>query len=1409
MMVSIGMKSLVCCCLAIAMANAKSTMRGYHMIFNEVISTASPKIGFFNHSDPGIRLLKSNKAISVAMWIKWNDVDVATPSYAFDLINSVEVDMLSPFNVNLGFYWATGVSYDLPEGFDASEWHYWACTIDHLSLKAYVDGNLVASTTVIAASQEIMFEKTTLTIGSHFYGPLQGPTKGRPGWAMKGAYDDLTVWARAITQEEVVTHMNKPVDITQILPEDVVLCYNFDVVDCDTDAANGAAFKETCSMLGSDKKFVPNYGSAGNEYDLILGGLNNDNGYGKEWVDSEDASECPAKRPFGQPIIAASTVPEVNSTLGYLYTPQVYHGSPSSTVEIDLSDSSFTKVVLTGLPKVGVLTKKSDGGSVSKDDDISSESALLFEIPSGQTEMIWFTLKINDSPKDMQVHIWPVVKPALPTPSYSVQVMEDRSQMVRLSRFAVSQIVDRKQTIIKTLPTVGKLYQVESFTDKKKAEITSVDTAVTHLGGGVIYVPDPIPYVNNGGDSFTVIVKHFFDNDVTVDSDVFTVNMLALPVDDLPTAQDINVKVEEDAAQGQTIELKVNDVDGLPLIAITSLPQKGKLYTEDGHEITEAFDIFDVGSGVLDQYVDEIANVSSFWGAPIYTGYHPMNLIGTPHCSPAERRAGGAGECPDQRMGDMETDLIVGDNAHINRYHNEPEKGTLNVIGRITEHISGTGADALYSFTVTPMRKKVNGAWVDCLMELPGDFPTDCSTESHAAYGILNFTNVKRTSFSPVPAGVWCPKNQKYEGDKVISGGGEWGPQYEYSTVHDDFYKGSEFPKYTEYIEVKYKHPVYPINVEAGSPRGGGHIVSIKAMDPTGKWRSIFSGSVQKTDNLETIGRGLYHIFQEPICRPPFKTNHLRLEFDTSAETGIGSWNYLEYVKLIGATTAQHAVLRYPSVKVKYVPNENAFGTDSFTYSAYDCGGNRLRSSGKKTVTVQINSAADVPIASTAHEGKFYVYNSSKMHQITLQGHDYDHEVVEFSIVAVPLVGTLWKAGVKLASSSTLEAGPQVGPDKLQSVDVEYQMPVCGDKGVQYEPGKTAFQFRDSFTFRVKDTKGAYADREVVLDVNCEDKGYDSAVQGYCLLFFYLNVAFAVICIVWTIYARSHPVVKAAQTPFLVLIAVGSIISSCTIIPIVSTDKEGPNSSCMLTMWLYTLGFVFTFSPLFAKMDRVRQLFANSKSIKRTHVSSKGMLLMIFKFLLGDIGLVIAWQIAGPLVYTRDVLIRNANEDVIKSAGSCQSEQSTIFLVLIGAYHVLVLVWGSYVCYQTYGITTVFSEAKYVAVALMSNLQLLLLAIPILLIASDTPATSMFVRSGVVFLNDLSVLAFIFIPKMYFCYFNVIEHGTGSNIISNKLRTSKVGSAAGTSAGKTSSDHGLTQGEVRATSLAPSTAFDH
>jgi ABC-type branched-subunit amino acid transport system substrate-binding protein len=305
------------------------------------------------------------------------------------------------------------------------------------------------------------------------------------------------------------------------------------------------------------------------------------------------------------------------------------------------------------------------------------------------------------------------------------------------------------------------------------------------------------------------------------------------------------------------------------------------------------------------------------------------------------------------------------------------------------------------------------------------------------------------------------------------------------------------------------------------------------------------------------------------------------------------------------------------------------------------------------------------------------------------------------------------------------------------------------------------------------------------------DRRLPGSVKTACYVLFAINMCVGASFIAWAVINRSHVVVRASQTKFLIIIALGCMLSSSAIIPITIDDTGlsealydwnnkvalngtaqdiAANLGCRLSVWLYCTGFVLTYSSLGAKIWRVRVIFNNAK-LKKVNISNNLLFGMIAAALLVDWTLISVWtaQVGDDkLAFRRTVLSRDRFDNPLSSAGACYSSVSTTFILLLAAFHLSLLLSGSIVAYQARNVSTSFNEGKYVAVAMASNLQVLALAIPVLVIAGDNPASSTFLRSGVIFLSDLTCMCVIFLPK-------IIAFKTGAS-----SGESSRGSSAGT-----------------------------
>ena len=250
-----------------------------------------------------------------------------------------------------------------------------------------------------------------------------------------------------------------------------------------------------------------------------------------------------------------------------------------------------------------------------------------------------------------------------------------------------------------------------------------------------------------------------------------------------------------------------------------------------------------------------------------------------------------------------------------------------------------------------------------------GSYPDACVP----GYAPASLT-VSRADIEPLFAAMWSPERKGYVGDQVMRGGGFFGPEYAYVHNQKGTYESGEtqYP-YTEWIELAIDEPVYIFRIVIGMPRGPGAIVAIRALDPaSGGWVALYEAKPLLDVFRDKKSAKEYWRWAPQVCRTDFKADTLRIEMDTSSETGISDWNYVDYVEIFGSREIQPHVLGVNghigessvdrSFRVIYVANENANGEDSFEYAGNDCLGDLFRTSEPGVVKISITSRNDAPV---------------------------------------------------------------------------------------------------------------------------------------------------------------------------------------------------------------------------------------------------------------------------------------------------------------------------------------------------------------------------------------------------------------------------------------------------------------
>jgi hypothetical protein len=129
--------------------------------------------------------------------------------------------------------------------------------------------------------------------------------------------------------------------------------------------------------------------------------------------------------------------------------------------------------------------------------------------------------------------------------------------------------------------------------------------------------------------------------------------------------------------------------------------------------------------------------------------------------------------------------------------------------------------------------------------------------------------------------------------------------------------------------------------------------------------------------------------------------------------------------------------------------------------------------------------------------------------------------------------------------------------------------------------------------------------------------------------------------------------------------------------------------------------------------------------------------------------ILITWQFVSPLEWNR--MYRDSTDIFnrpIESYGTCSSDDSLIFVILILVFNILTLMVANWWAYQARNIETEYHESRYIGISMASVLQAWCMGIPILIVVWDNPQAKFFVQAGIIFVTALAVLLLIFVPKM-------------------------------------------------------------
>ena len=216
--------------------------------------------------------------------------------------------------------------------------------------------------------------------------------------------------------------------------------------------------------------------------------------------------------------------------------------------------------------------------------------------------------------------------------------------------------------------------------------------------------------------------------------------------------------------------------------------------------------------------------------------------------------------------------------------------------------------------------------------------------------------------------------------------------------------------------------------------------------------------------------------------------------------------------------------------------------------------------------------------------------------------------------------------------------------------------------------------------------------------------------------------------LLFVVYFRHHPVVRAASPLFLLLSISGLVILFASAFLLVADVSAG---SCSAFSWLLNFGLMLTFAPLFAKTWRIYRIFGRRK-LSVVVISNRKLLLMVGTLLAAELLLMAVWQGVGNLQpqvedvqsstavdSTVSVIHRRLRVDEYVQCGVPSGGPRSMFIVVCVEKGLLFL-WGALMAFSTRKVSSTFNEAQGITLCIYNTLFTLGIIAPIILVIGAT-----------------------------------------------------------------------------------------
>ncbi|GAB5372547.1 hypothetical protein AAMO2058_001674900 [Amorphochlora amoebiformis] len=369
-------------------------------------------------------------------------------------------------------------------------------------------------------------------------------------------------------------------------------------------------------------------------------------------------------------------------------------------------------------------------------------------------------------------------------------------------------------------------------------------------------------------------------------------------------------------------------------------------------------------------------------------------------------------------------------------------------------------------------------------------------------------------------------------------------------------------------------------------------------------------------------------------------------------------------------------------------------------------------------------------------------------------------------------------------SDSSVESSGDIFPNVNFTYNIPFSIFKKGDTVIEFFFNGTQID-QSPILFRVVE-KQCGENEKASEDGDCEQTKVTVYLPNWQrnmgMSLFTINCFMSVVLFIWTLFHWSSRIIRAAQPIFLALVLVGCITSSATLIPLSMDDRdysqETMDSICQGKVWLYGIGFALSYSALFAKTFRVKQVTLGVINRKNMVVRSASQSSVwwymgtILATIVIETLIIGTWMGVSPLVWKRSCVSSSSssNSDFCESVGHCSSEHGVSFAALLLSVHLLLLVFVLIICYQVRNVPAEFAEHKWITAATVSSIEILVLTPPFIALTWSTKSASTLIAMFAIFFNDLGVLVMVFIPKIVLANSKFTKEDQVQEDILHKLR---------------------------------------